>query len=198
MKKIFIISAAASLFFAACNNPNKDLETKKDIIITDTSGMYNNNISTDVAKREEAAPSKAEVKTITKIIYVDRTPGVVKHQTVREATAVQTQPVNKVPDVNTTGTSNTNTQTNTGETKAGTTTGTNDNTNTSTTVTPVEKKKGWSNAAKDATIGGVGGAVTGAILSKNKVKGAVIGGILGAAGGYIFGSQKDKRDLADK
>lgn len=197
MKKIFIISAAASLFFAACNNPNKDLETKKDIIITDTSGMYNNNISTDVAKREEAAP-KAQVKTITKIIYVDRNPGVVKHQTVREATAVQTQPVNTVPNVNTTGTSNTNTKTNAGETNAGTTTGTNDNTNTSTTVTPVEKKKGWSNAAKDATIGGVGGAVTGAILSKNKVKGAVIGGILGAAGGYIFGSQKDKRDLADK
>ncbi len=196
MKKIFTICAAAFLF-AACNN-NKDLETKKDIIITDTSGMYNNNISTDVAKREEAAPSKAEVKTITKIIYVDRTPGVVKHQRVREATAVQTQPVNTVPNVNTTGTSNTNTKTNTGETNAGTTTGTNDKANTSTTVTPVEKKKGWSNAAKDATIGGVGGAVTGAILSKNKVKGAVIGGILGAAGGYIFGSQKDKKDLADK
>jgi hypothetical protein len=44
----------------------------------------------------------------------------------------------------------------------------------------------------------VGGAVTGAILSKNKAKGAVIGGILGAAGGYIFGKSKDKKDLINE
>ena len=194
MKKIFIFSAAASLFFAACNT-NKDLETKKDVVVIDTTGMYHNNASTDVAKNEEViAPPKAEVKTITKVIYVDRTPRTVKHQTVRQATPVQTQPVTKVPEVNTTGTVNTDTKTNTGETSAGTATGTgNKDVNSAPTSTPVEKKKGWSNAAKDATIGGVGGAVVGAVIGKNKVKGAIIGGILGAAGGYILGSKKDKK-----
>ena len=136
--------------------------------------MYHNNASTDIAKSDEVvAPPQAEVKTITKIVYVDRTPKAVQHQTVTQTTPVQTQPVNNVPDVNTTGTSNTNTttQTNTGETSAGTATGnTNNDINTSPTTTPVQKK-GWSNAAKGATIGGVGGAVTGAILSKKKKKG---------------------------
>ncbi|HEY8688938.1 MAG TPA: YMGG-like glycine zipper-containing protein [Chitinophagaceae bacterium] len=204
MKKIFIISAAA-LFFAACNTPEKDLETKKDVIITDTTGMYQSNGSTDVTKNEVIAPAKPEVKTITKIIYVDRTPKV-KHQTVRQATAVQTQPVTTVPTVNTTpntNTSNAGTQTNPGEGSAGTQTSTgnngNNDINTAPTSTPAEKK-GWSNAAKDATIGGVGGAVVGAVISKKKGKGAIIGGILGAAGGYILGNKKDKsvkKDLAD-
>jgi hypothetical protein len=188
MKKIFIISAAASLFFAACNSPEKDLDTKKDVIITDT---------TDVAKGQEAvAPAKPEVKTITKVIYVDRTPKV-RHQNVRQATAVQNQPVTNVPPVNNTGnTSTTNNTHNSGEGSAGTQASNgNDNNgiNTGTTTVP-EKKKGWSNAAKDATIGGASGAVLGAILGKGK--GAVIGGILGGAGGYILGRKKDKKDQA--
>ena len=213
MKKIFIISAAASLFFAACNSPEKDLDTKKDVIITDTTGMYQSNGSTDVAKGQETiAPSKPEVRTITKVIYVDRTPKV-RHQTVRQATAVQTQPVTNVPPVNNTGNSNTsNTSTtnnshNSGEGSAGTQASNgngnngnygNNDINTGTTVP--EKKKGWSNAAKDATIGGVGGAVVGAVIGRNKGKSAVIGGILGGVGGYILGNKKDKsvkKDLAD-
>lgn len=197
MKKIFLFSAAASMFFAACNS-NKDLDTKKDVIAIDTTGMYKNNASTDIAKGQEVvAPSKPEVKTITKVIYVDRTPRAVKHQNVRQANPVQTQPVTTQPQVNTTATTNTNTtQTKAGETSAGTSTGTGNNgkgdVNTAPTTIPAQKK-GWSNAAKDATIGGVGGAVTGAILSKNKGKGAIIGGILGGVGGYILGKSKDKK-----
>ncbi len=64
--------------------------------------------------------------------------------------------------------------------------------NTSSTAA-VNKKKGWSKAAKGATIGGVGGAVAGAVIGKN-AKGAVIGGVIGAAGGYIIGRSKDKKD----
>ncbi len=56
------------------------------------------------------------------------------------------------------------------------------------------QKEGWSNSAKGAIIGGVGGAVTGAIISKKKGKGAVIGGAVGAAGGYIIGRAKDKKE----
>ena len=55
-------------------------------------------------------------------------------------------------------------------------------------------KKGWSHAAKDAVIGGVGGAAAGAIINKkNRGAGAVIGGVIGAAGGYGLGRHKDKK-----
>ena len=70
---------------------------------------------------------------------------------------------------------------------------------TTTTTEPVpapveEKKKGWSNAARDAVIGGGAGAISGAIIGKKKVKSAAIGAAVGAAGGYIIGRKKDKAD----
>jgi hypothetical protein len=55
-----------------------------------------------------------------------------------------------------------------------------------------EKKKGWSTRAKGAAIGGVAGAATGAIISKNKVGGAILGGAVGAGGGYIIGNEIDR------
>jgi hypothetical protein len=59
----------------------------------------------------------------------------------------------------------------------------------------VEKKEGWSKAAKGAVIGGVAGAAGGAVLNKkNRVAGAVIGGVIGAAGGYGIGRNMDKKD----
>ncbi len=63
------------------------------------------------------------------------------------------------------------------------------------TATPAPaQKKGWSNKAKGAVIGGVIGAGAGAVISKEKkVQGAVIGGILGAAGGYGVGAILDKK-----
>lgn len=63
------------------------------------------------------------------------------------------------------------------------------------TATPAPaEKKGWSNKAKGAVIGGVIGAGAGAVISKEKkVQGAVIGGILGAAGGYGVGAILDKK-----
>lgn len=58
----------------------------------------------------------------------------------------------------------------------------------------VQKKKGLNKATQGAIIGGVTGAVGGAIISKKKGVGAVVGGIIGAAGGYIIGNKKDKKD----
>ena len=55
------------------------------------------------------------------------------------------------------------------------------------------QKRGISKAAKGAIIGGVGGAVAGAVIGKN-AKGAGIGAAVGAAGGYIIGRSKDRRD----
>lgn len=55
-------------------------------------------------------------------------------------------------------------------------------------------RRGWSNKAKGAVVGGVVGAVTGAAVSKDKKgKGAVIGGVIGAAGGYGVGAILDKK-----
>jgi hypothetical protein len=63
-----------------------------------------------------------------------------------------------------------------------------------TTTAPVAQKKGWSNKAKGAVIGGVLGAGAGAVISKDKkVQGAIIGGVLGAAGGYGVGAVLDKK-----
>lgn len=69
-------------------------------------------------------------------------------------------------------------------------------TGTTTTAAPVPaKKKGWSKSAKGAVIGGVGGAVAGAVINKrNRGVGAVIGGVLGAGAGYGIGKAKDKKD----
>ena len=51
-----------------------------------------------------------------------------------------------------------------------------------------EKKKGWSNTAKGAVIGGVVGAGTGIAVSKDKVKGGVIGAAVGAGAGAGIGA----------
>ncbi|MEP6615087.1 MAG: glycine zipper domain-containing protein [Ginsengibacter sp.] len=54
------------------------------------------------------------------------------------------------------------------------------------------KPRGWSSAAKGATIGGVGGAILGGVIT-HKVGGAVIGGIIGAGGGYAIGRARDRK-----
>ena len=52
-------------------------------------------------------------------------------------------------------------------------------------------KKGWSNKAKGAAIGGGAGAVTGAVIGGGK--GALIGGAAGVIGGGLIGRNKDKK-----
>lgn len=62
------------------------------------------------------------------------------------------------------------------------------------TATPAPEKKGWSNKAKGAVIGGVVGAGAGAVISKEKkAQGAIIGGVVGAAAGYGVGAILDKK-----
>lgn len=57
----------------------------------------------------------------------------------------------------------------------------------------VVKKRKWSHRKKDAVIGGVAGAATGAIISRDKGKGALIGGAIGAGAGYLYGRHKDRK-----
>jgi hypothetical protein len=59
---------------------------------------------------------------------------------------------------------------------------------------PAQTKDGWSAKAKGAVIGGVAGAVGGAIINKrNPTAGAVIGGVGGAAVGTGVGAVIDKK-----
>ena len=51
-----------------------------------------------------------------------------------------------------------------------------------------------SSRKKGAIIGGVAGAGTGAVISKNhRAKHAVIGGVIGAGTGYLYGRHRDKK-----
>ena len=56
---------------------------------------------------------------------------------------------------------------------------------------PKKEKKGMSKKGKGAIIGGVGGAVGGAVIGGKK--GAVIGGAAGTVGGAAVGRKKDKK-----
>jgi hypothetical protein len=181
MRKLLMIFAVTSVF-AACNNKETDLETTKDVVVTDTSSMYNSNVSTDTGTTitTNVAPPAAAPTTIIRerTVYVDKTP-----KTTTKKSVPQTQ--------TNTGTGTTTTNTGTGTT---TTTDNGAGTTTTTTTPAPKEKEGMSSATKGAVIGGVGGAIGGAVLSKKKGKGAIIGGVIGAAGGYILGKKKDKAD----
>jgi len=57
------------------------------------------------------------------------------------------------------------------------------------------QKKGWSKAAKGATIGTVAGAAAGVLINKrNRTVGGVIGGVAGGVIGYGIGRGMDKKD----
>jgi hypothetical protein len=192
MKKLLLMIPAAVILLAACNTEKKDsANTDKNIVFTDTSLIKNANASTDVAAAYDTQPvvvaekqvtqPKTQIRTITKVIRViEKQPAPKRVERVNPPVVTETP----TPTSTTTTTGNTN-----GTGATGTNTGSGD-----VGTVPVEKKKntGWSQAAKDATIGGVGGAVAGAVIGKG-AKGAAIGGIIGAAGGYILGRKADKK-----
>lgn len=194
MTKISIL-VAATLIFASCNSDQKtSTETTKEVVGVSDSNLYKNNAMADTghfAPAPAVQPATLTNETRVQTVKAPRykpTPkkSVTKPVAVPSATTTDTKAVTPAPGTVTpnTGTANTGTTT-------APATGT-----ASTTPAAVPEKKGWSNAAKGATIGGVGGAIGGAILSKKKGKGAIIGGAIGAAGGYILGRKKDKNQQA--
>ncbi len=145
-----------------------------------------------------ACKSKTDLDANKNVILVDTTGMYKSNMMTDTGSVIETTTLTKGNQnmaVANTRTTNTNRSTTTRNNRNGsgssTTTSRNNNTSTGQTTT---RRRGWSHAAKDATIGGVGGAVVGAVISKNHVKGAIIGGVLGAGGGYILGRSKDKRD----
>ncbi len=194
MKQIMFTLTTSVIFLTACNSEKKtNLDAEKRIVFTDTAALRASNASTDRAASgellaPEADQDNAKPKVVTVIKYVNAPQ---RQQTQRRRTSTRTQQApsqqnnDQVYDAPSTGTAGTG---GTGGTSGG------GNTGGEVVTTPqVKKKKGWSDAAKGATIGGVGGAVAGAVISKKKGKGAVIGGVIGAAGGYILGRRADKK-----
>ena len=183
MKKLLLPLFATALLFAACKTKEKDsLDTENRIVFTDTAAASNANASTDVGTKDttpivvadKVAEPKVQVRTITKVVKV--------YEKQPAPRVVKKEPTTTLPDSDPFPT-----------TTPGSTAGTGTGTTGAGTTTPAKKKNtGWSDAAKDATIGGVGGAVIGGVIGKGG-KGAVIGGVIGAAGGYILGRKKDRR-----
>jgi hypothetical protein len=171
---------------AACNTmPEQKADavqpTQQTLPQPDTTGMaafnawkaQNELASVNAYQQTQAAPEKTKT--------------VVKYVPVKQATT--SKPVART-------TSSTNSAS-TSETKSGSSTDNGNGTvsNGSGETAQVEKKEGWSKAAKGAVIGGVAGAAGGAVINKkNRVAGAVIGGVIGAAGGYGIGRTMDKKD----
>jgi hypothetical protein len=134
--------------------------------------------------------SKADLET-NKVILSDSSMSVTGSASSDTGTAVVkgtvTTPVARSTRSTKTSTSGSNNNTAASNTGSSTT--------TTTTTSNTTKKKGWSSRAKGAVIGGVAGAVGGAVISKhNKGTGAAVGGVVGAAGGYIIGNEVDKKN----
>ncbi len=149
--------------FAACKGKNSDLNANKEMVVLTDSSFYNSSYLSDTG----AVANRDE--------FINNGTVVSGKATVAEAKST--------PRRNTrSGSSNGSYGSNSS--------GSNSSSGTGTTT---NRKKGISKAAKGAIIGGVGGAVAGAVIGKNG-KGAIIGGAIGAAGGYIIGRSKDRRD----
>jgi YMGG-like Gly-zipper len=185
MKQIMFTLTTAVIFLTACNSEKKNnLDSEKRIVFTDTAALRLSNAATDKAASEaaEANQENAKPKVVTVIKYVNAPQ---KQRAPRRRSSNRNQQTsNQQSDDQVYSDPNNG---------SGTSSGTGNNGGEVGTAPQTTKKKGWSQAAKGATIGGVGGAVAGAVISKNKGKGAVIGGVVGAAGGYILGRRADKK-----
>ena len=188
MKKLLLIISAAGVITACNNNPKTGLDTNKQIV-SDTGRMYNNNLYTDTGTVATAVAPGGAIKSTRQITYKDNTG---THTSTTTTTTTNTNtvpsptPSNRVAPHH----SARSHRTSRGYSNSGNTASTGGGTGTTQPV----RRRGWSKAAKGAVIGGVGGAVAGAIIDKKHGQGAVIGGVVGAAGGYIIGRGKDKRD----
>jgi len=190
MKNFLLAFSIASIFAACSTESKKELETKTDMVPINTAGYAISNTSTDVGNTDQQEEYTAPVRKRT--------------STRRNNSAKQTETKQQTAPVvtNTGNTSATVPETKTTETAPASSTGlpspsgngeTASTGNATTETEKTTKKKGWSDAAKGAVIGGAAGAIGGAIINgKNRGVGAVVGAVIGAAGGYAIGRKRDK------
>ena len=184
MKKVLLpLVIVSAVIFTACNS-KKETTDREMVLLTDS--MYKSNLGSDTAAIvQQEAPEAVQPEVAAPLVKTKkpapRRTNTTYNQPVQDNSATTTAPL---PVPNPTATPAPATTGTTGTEAAG----------TGTTAPEVKKKDGMSKAAQGAIIGGVGGAVAGAVLSNKKGKGAIIGGVIGAAGGYILGRKKDKND----
>ena len=191
----------AILIIAGLTACKSDPEVSQDrnIQLLPDSTAFTNNVFSDTNNlvkadaNPEPAAEKPQTKTIVRTIIIERpTP---KTQRVPQQSS---QPTNIPPVVASSPVSTPPVTGPRSETKRDDSTSTsgvdNSASTASTSSEKVQKKTGMNKATQGAIIGGVAGAVGGAVISKKKGLGAVVGGIAGAAGGYIIGKNMDKKD----
>lgn len=178
---IFIITG-----FAACNSKTSVDSASRDIQLLTDSTVYSSSAFSDTAVTARTEIKHATIAKSPRVIVKapKNIPAASKVSAPVYAAPAGTPQTETPPIVSTSATNASGTTVATGNTA---------NSGTVATVPQVEKKKGWSKAAQGAAIGGVAGAVGGAIISKKKGLGAVVGGVVGAAGGYIIGKGMDKK-----
>ena len=188
MKNLLLAFTIASVF-GACTDTKKDAEFKPEIAPVNTAGYNMNDASTDIAKSVAA-----EDEDQAEEIVIKKKKAKKRVVTVYEEPDYEVQQPSPAPVVNNYPTQSVPQQTGSTipgavDTGSGEATG---NAGVGETA-QVEKKKGWSDAAKGAVIGGAAGAIGGAVINgKNRGKGAIIGAVIGAAGGYVIGRKRDK------
>lgn len=165
MKKTLIIFASA-IMFMACKS--KVSESENNMVLVDTTGLYKNNVLTDVGGKY----------VINDYALVDKTnieEGNVDEGINRMGESVVNAKVFKTRSyANTTSSSS--------------------RANSNESAAAIPKDKGWSHAAKGTVVGVGTGAITGALLNKeHRGRGALIGAIIGAGSGYIIGRTTDKK-----
>lgn len=182
MKK-FILPLLSVLVLTACSSKkDSDLENTKQIVLTAPAVANADTMVTN----EVAADNKPEPAQIINNYYAAHKQTNLPKKKVKQPPVVINTPAPVQPEVIApVATAPTNT--------SGNEVASNGNENVPE-ASPVEvkKKKGISDAGKGAIIGGVGGAVAGAVIGKNG-KGAAVGAVIGAAGGYILGRKSDKK-----
>lgn len=176
MKQILTALAISAVVASCSSNPKTGTEISKDVVTTDTAGLYND--QNRVMNVNGANDTTITTVTTTTVTKAGATPLVAP---------VESAPVRKAPARSTARRRSSGSSTRNGSYSSGSGT-------SSQPSQTVAKKKGWSKAAKGTVIGAGSGAVIGAVISKKKGKGAIIGGVLGAGVGYGIGRSKDKKD----
>jgi len=183
---------------AACKS-DPEVSQDRNIQLLPDSGSYSNNVLSDTNNMVKAdvtpqsIAEKPQTKTIVKTIIIEKPAPktqVVPRQSPEPTNippVVASSPVSTAPV--------TGPRSETKRDDSASTSGVDNSSSTaSTTGQNQQKKASMSKATEGAIIGGVAGAVGGAVISKKKGLGAVVGGIAGAAGGYIIGKKMDKKD----
>lgn len=194
MKQKLLAIAIAGLFAACNSNPKTSTQTTTTATTADTAGFRNNSF----ADKGQVIELKGVSDTIVtgdgnRYVKVDPNQPAQSNVASNERAAVKTPRATTTRRQTARSTSRSRTRSSGGY-SGSSSNGGYSGAGSETASTPVERKKGWSKAAKGAVIGAGTGAVAGAIISKKKGLGAVVGGVVGGAGGYIIGRNKDKKD----